>query len=319
MKKIIFLLMITVGVVSCEKENFNSADETLELNDKLEENNFEKSAFIETDGSGQIEMSFSTPNFISTKVQTGVAKGKASVPDGFLCIGGTVWAKYDQYDPGALITKSAPSTSLTSWESEAKDHSVINRYGFILVGSARGIRLKDNDGNYIPPNVLKNYIKVVSKTSSIASQPETSIQLPSGYTLISGGAKVNWSGRGNLLTGSFPFGNGWKATSKDHEKSSPASITVYAIGIANNIPNFGSIRTTRNSDCEYTTSGVESASVSLSSSQNDYVACGGGASASYNGFGRMLYAIGVGNGNSKDHLRADGGNTCAYLLAIKKE
>jgi hypothetical protein len=57
------------------------------------------------------------------------------------------------------------------------------------------------------------------------------VQLDPGWVLSGGGALDDWTGDGNLLTGSFPQGHGWIAAGKDHKISSPAAITAYAIGL----------------------------------------------------------------------------------------
>ena len=50
--------------------------------------------------------------------------------------------------------------------------------------------------------------------------------------MVAGGARVNYAGAGNLLTASYPLdSNTWKAGSKDHLGSDPATIDVHALGI----------------------------------------------------------------------------------------
>jgi hypothetical protein len=50
--------------------------------------------------------------------------------------------------------------------------------------------------------------------------------------MVGGGAEVHWHDPGNMLTASYPNdSNDWTAQSKDHLKSSPATITAYAVEI----------------------------------------------------------------------------------------
>jgi hypothetical protein len=71
-------------------------------------------------------------------------------------------------------------------------------------------------------------------TSGVAAHPNQTVYLPPGCIITGGGARTNWSGAGNLLTGSYPLTgsiHGWAAEAKDHGESSPASVTVWAIGL----------------------------------------------------------------------------------------
>ncbi len=73
---------------------------------------------------------------------------------------------------------------------------------------------------------------ILSVTSAVTNHPEARITVPDGYKLVSGGARDNWNGEGNLLTASFPESdNTWIASGKDHKESSPASITAFAIAL----------------------------------------------------------------------------------------
>jgi hypothetical protein len=62
--------------------------------------------------------------------------------------------------------------------------------------------------------------------------PETRLTLLPGWKILGGGAKVNWSGHGNMLTASYPVAPGtWIAKAKDHGQSDESNIDVWAIGI----------------------------------------------------------------------------------------
>jgi hypothetical protein len=74
-------------------------------------------------------------------------------------------------------------------------------------------------------------ITVLQRASDYAPHPSVSIAVPEGYRLLGGGASVEWSGAGNLLTSAWPDlgGRAWVASSKDHERGSPARIVAQAI------------------------------------------------------------------------------------------
>jgi hypothetical protein len=75
-------------------------------------------------------------------------------------------------------------------------------------------------------------VLIVERTSSSAGHPKIIAQAAStkGLKLIGGGARVDsGNGVGNLLTGSYPEGEGWVASSKEHIKASPATVTAFAI------------------------------------------------------------------------------------------
>ena len=59
----------------------------------------------------------------------------------------------------------------------------------------------------------------------------------SGFVLVGGGAKVQFSGKGNLLTAMFPPQNGteWFVRSASHLESDPARISGYLIGLRSRV------------------------------------------------------------------------------------
>jgi hypothetical protein len=74
--------------------------------------------------------------------------------------------------------------------------------------------------------------EILSVTSDVTAHPEARVTVPAGYKLVGGGARSNSTEPGNLLTASFPeTANTWMAAGKDHNASSPASITAFAVAI----------------------------------------------------------------------------------------
>ena len=79
--------------------------------------------------------------------------------------------------------------------------------------------------------------KVFAKTSIPAQHPSVDVFVGDGYTLVGGGARIEYQEPGNLLQQSYPIqgasGNwtGWRVYGKDCWVASMAKITAYAIGI----------------------------------------------------------------------------------------
>ncbi len=143
-----------------------------------------------------------------------------SVADGYVMTGGGAFANWSKH--GSLLTSSYPLSSNT-WTASSKDHA----YAEAVTLTAYAIGIKPRNGSVLPQQII------VANTSGVEQHPSSEVLLPNGYTLVGGGALVNWKGQGNLLTGSFPNSNlrGWQAKSKDHIAYSPASLTAYAIGL----------------------------------------------------------------------------------------
>ena len=147
----------------------------------------------------------------------------AGVPSGHLLIGGGIKVNWSGY--GNLATASFPANSF-GWRVKSKDHSV-SSYA-TAQAYAIGIR------NYIP-GVGSLAAHINSAGSSYAQHPASSANVQSGFALTGCGAEVHWSGYGNLLWKLKPFTqisqHGCEASSKDHSRASPATITTYASGI----------------------------------------------------------------------------------------
>lgn len=237
---------------------------------------------------------------------------KVTVPAGYVCIGGGV-ITYGN-GQGAFVTASYPSSDKKSWVVSTKDHVISNPH--VIRVYAIGLKL---DG--VSESNLKNYINHYSASTGSAAHPTKSVIVPSNYTMIGGGAKVNWSGAGNLLVTSGPVNTStWGAKSKDHVHHSPASLTVYAIGLSKNIPNYSNIQAQTYYASSYSSTG--NGSVSLRVPNSDYAFTSCGARNNYTGWGRLLRVMspnGEGSGASnKDHVDVSGGTLYTYAIGIKK-
>ena len=145
----------------------------------------------------------------------------AVLPAGFVLTGGGAFVNW--HGAGTLLTASFPNSD-TSWEVRGKDHDISDPAQ--ITAFAIGMRPKANGKK------LRHEIRKAK--SAIAAHPSVAVQLDPGWSLSGGGAFDDWTGDGNLLTASFPQGEGWVASGKDHKVSSPASITAFAIGLRDN-------------------------------------------------------------------------------------
>jgi vibriolysin len=121
---------------------------------------------------------------------------------------------------GSLLTASYPVDEIT-WEARSKDH--LDSSPASITAYAIGIRHRTNGA----PSM-----RIFSYTGQYEAHPTSKVSVRQGYTLTGGGAFNHWTGEGNLLTASYPdSGTSWVAAGKDHEKTSPSAIEVFAIGI----------------------------------------------------------------------------------------
>ena len=155
--------------------------------------------------------------------------------------------------------------------------------------------------------------QILFATSASEGHPEARVSLPDGYKLLSGGAKVGSTEQGNLLTASFPT---WRANSKDHVNSSPATLTVFAIAI-NDPDDIWEVKVFQSDPSAAASQPHQEISV-----EPDYVMVGGGAQVNYSGDGNMLFASypkaeRTWRAQSKDHIKADGATIAAYAMGLK--
>lgn len=149
-----------------------------------------------------------------------------------------------------------------------------------------------------------------------AAHPETTLTVPPGYKIIGGGARVNWSGSGNLLTASFPKNaQTWIARAKDHKRPSPANIDVWAIAIHDPSDEW-------EVDIFSTTSSPASHPSATATVNSNYVLTGGGAEAHWSTEGSLLtasYPEGSVNwvAKSKDHKDPEKVSITAYAIGIR--
>jgi hypothetical protein len=171
-------------------------------------------------------------------------------------------------------------------------------------------------------------IQLFTATSSLAPHPSVEVNVPSGYKILGGGAQDNWTGAGNLLTASYPAGlTKWVAAGKDHEVSSPATLTAYAFALHDPTDEWDVV--IRTATGQFSATGPvavphPSVQVTLTS---DYALTGGGAFVHWTGAGNLLTVsapAGTDDHNnwlwraqSKDHDISDPATISAYIIGLK--
>jgi vibriolysin len=306
---------------SCKKElktGKDSSDNLIAANPNAKVASALVTAGPFTDWSGQVSVVLVSSDFGPSN---DLLQGSVTVPDDYVVVGGGAY-NY-QGEPGSFLTASYPSSDLTTWNIVSKGRPGVSTY--YLACYAIGLKIGG-----LTSTQLRNYISLTTATSGVASQPTISASLAgSGYTLIGGGAKVNWSGAGNFLTDSHPdvTNNAWAVASKDHITSSPASITSYAIGIMQNIPNFGSLDigtdlATLTPNCM---SSLNQGSIAVTIPQG-WVLTSPGGTAKWNQYGRMIIGMypTINFSNSKANLYTgssqqwDCGQSIVYAMRMEK-
>jgi hypothetical protein len=148
----------------------------------------------------------------------------AVVKDGYTLVGGGAVVESQGF--GHLLVASYPDPdSVGHWVAASKDHIIVDQTGSVTA-YAIGLKNKRND--------VALSTRIFTRQSIADRRPSTQVSPDSGYSLIGGGAKVNFTfPYGNMLTASYPnfANNSWKVASKDQLFPDPCTITGYAIGL----------------------------------------------------------------------------------------
>jgi len=267
--------------------------------------------FEQNDASGRIQIAvFERLSPVALSHNTDFA---VSVPGDYVVIGGGV--EGTNVPAGNLLTASYPNAALSAWLGSTKDH--IDANPVRVRAWAVGLKIAGLTRQQVRDNVIVNVA-----TSSYTAHPDVTATLPAGYALVGGGFKVNWSGMGNLGTASAPSGaTGWRARSKDHIESSPATTQAYVIGLRNSIAGVGTISTA----VDGVTSGVAAHPATTSVLRTGYALSGCGAFVNWSGAGNLLWKIRpvpVGSQTgcavaSKDHKESSPASISGYAIGIR--
>lgn len=216
-------------------------------------------------------------------------------------------AKAEWQGFGELLTASYPISN-NQWAARAKD--AVQADKAVLTAYALAV--------YDPYDWLD--VKLVSATSASAQHPTAQVAVPTGYTLTGGGARVEYTGQGNYLTASYPSNDTtWAVASKDHLTAGPATITAYAIGVkwaesqAKRPVLANSISSAASDPLSHPHASVSAPSATL--------LVGGGARDAGTGLGNMLDASHPADSTTwqasgKDHDKASPGTITVYAVGV---
>jgi hypothetical protein len=218
---------------------------------------------------------------------------------GLKLIGGGATVDYGN-GAGTLLTGSYPEGN--SWVASAKDH-LISCAGKV---TAYAIYLYD-------PYNLWDVKMVREENQTKNNRPTATAELPPGYALTGGGARVlDWGGPGIMLTACCPdrenngVYTGWTAKGKDHLEGDSAKAIAWAFGIR---PKHG-VAATPSKVSQITAQG--SLPTRERSAEPSEVIVGGGAAVTWGGAGGMLTRSGLSPdkkswmAQGKDHKNSDG-------------
>jgi hypothetical protein len=159
-------------------------------------------------------------------------------------------------------------------------------------------------------------IQLFAGTSGVAPHPSIELTVPAEYKIVGGGAIDNWNGQGNLLTASYPRApNRWFAAGKDHEISSPASITAFALALHDPDNEWEVIIT-------HQTSEPAPHPQAVAILPDAFTLTGGGAFVDWHGGGNLLTASFPSSDHtwearSKDHDISDPSRITAYAIGAR--
>jgi hypothetical protein len=235
-------------------------------------------------------------------------EARVVVPEGYkLLCGGAL----DNWNgAGNMLTASFPESDNT-WCARGKDFEHADPASITAFALAV----------YDPDDIWEVRI-FESRPSPAASWPEQEVTAESGYVMVGGGAKVDFTGHGSLLFASHPVGESkttWHAQSKDHLRPAPAKITAYAVGLkckAEGVKLHSAVAVARSNK-----SGSPKAAAAPPAG---YKMVGGGAAITFDGAGVLLTGSyptedNRWEGRGKAHLEPDSGTITVHCIGLRVE
>jgi len=164
--------------------------------------------------------------------------------------------------------------------------------------------------------------------SPAEEHPSAVCVVPAGWVLVGGGAEI--AGEpvpGALLTSNGPLNGGaygklkwWYVGAKDHGQSQNTQIRGYVMGLQLSGLSEAQLRNAMGITC--TQSGQSNTPVAVAIIGANHILVGGGAHATYNGAGQLLFesvhAGGAWRAKSKSHIWADPGWVTACSISIER-
>lgn len=241
-----------------------------------------------------------------------------AAPAGTVILGGGAYVDWESgpcapsNPQGNMLTAMYPNDNGTLWTVAAKDHAIVNNA--TIIAYCIVARMKDGT-----PIASRDY-KVVNATSNVAAHPTLQVNLPSEFTVVGGGARVNYNGVGNMLYASYPASglDGWVGSAKDHVYSDPATITVWAIGLRESFLGENGMSVSSSNATSSPAFNHPSETFVIS----DFYLTGVGARVNWSGAGNLLTACFPRDRQTvvvkgKDHLQADPSTITAYAVGFR--
>lgn len=271
---------------------------------KFQSKEEEKMALIDSYDIGEIHIEIHAQTSDFTQ-HPGV---RIEVPMGYRILGGGAIVNW--HGQGNLLTGIYPDGDRV-WVATSKDHkepSPASVTGYCIAGRMKnGTRISSDD-----------YV-IVRQDSVPANHPSTEVVLPSGWILVGGGARANWSGVGSLLFASHPGGdNSWIAAAKDHISPDIATVSAYAIGVKKSFLDRVGLMVNRKEQTSGTATAHPRVSCVL---EQGFRLLSGGARTNWKGEGNLLTAsfpqdrhtwVALG----KDHIKSDPSTITAWAVGI---
>jgi hypothetical protein len=254
------------------------------------------------------------PHIISVTSDTAVShpEARVTVPAGYKLVSGG--ARDNWHGAGNMLTASFPSSNNT-WTAFGKDHKA--GYADPATITAYAVAIYDPDDIW--------EVKVFSSgpTAKTTGWISKDVALEPGYVMVGGGAEVRYGGdQGTLLYASRPDGPiQWAAAAKDHEITSSATISAYAIGLRPNPNKVKGVKVL--TDIVRATSGHSNRAETTARPSEGYVMTGGGASLGWEGNAGLLLTASyprdsnTWEGKGKDHISGDRGFIEVYCIGVK--
>eukprot|EP01137_Pigoraptor_chileana_P010109 Opistho-2@3941 len=165
-------------------------------------------------------------------------------------------------------------------------------------------------------------VDVFSLKGAEDAHPSVVVDIPPSHKIVGGGAVVNWTRAGNLLTAAYPvIDNGrqaWVACAKDHMSSDPATITGFCVAVNDPDNAFDVAVFTATSDCA-----AHPSAVATIPPDSGFTLVGGGAFVQPLEPGSMLYASYPSDDgrswqvNAKDHLESCPARATAFAIGLR--
>jgi hypothetical protein len=170
--------------------------------------------------------------------------------------------------------------------------------------------------NAVPSARPRFELKTFSKTSGPSQYPSVTVDVDDGYKIVGGGAFVDWSGAGGLLTAAHPLSaTQWYAAGKDHLVPEPGlKVTGYAIAI-HDPEDFWDV------EIPAATSESREHPEAQANVPQGYVLTGGGALVDWQDKGNMLFISKPSGASwyakSKSHLEGSPARITAFAIGLK--